>query len=81
MKAMERRLVREPEPSVLRRLAKLLFWGSSLRLEALGDREGLSKPTGEREGRLSKPLGDREGAFSKELVRSGLSLHHVLCYI
>ena len=41
MKAMERRRVREPEPSLLRRLDKLLFCDTRAAPEALGEREGL----------------------------------------
>ena len=41
MKAMERRRVREPEPSLLRRLDKLLFCDTRAAPEPLGEREGL----------------------------------------
>lgn len=78
MKIMERRRVREPEPSALIRLSWLLFRGSRAAVEPLGEREGaVSKLPGNMEGPFSKPLGDMEGAFSKESVCSGLSLHHV----
>lgn len=41
MKAMERRRVREPEPSLLRRLDKLLFCDTRAAPEPLGEREAL----------------------------------------
>lgn len=41
MKTIERRRVREPEPSLLRRLDKLLFCEMRAAPEPLGEREGL----------------------------------------